>query len=29
MIKAFVDTNVLIDLLLERDGCQDAVTILY
>ena len=28
MIKAFIDTNVLIDLLLERDGCQDAATIL-
>ena len=27
MIKAFIDTNVLIDLLLERDGCQDAATI--
>ena len=29
MIKAFIDTNVLIDLLLERDGCQDAATILF
>lgn len=28
MIKAIIDTNVLIDLLLERDGYQDAATIL-
>lgn len=28
MIKAFIDTNVLIDLLLEREGYQDAANIL-
>lgn len=28
MIKAIIDTNVLIDLLLERYGYQDAATIL-
>lgn len=28
MIKAFIDTNVLIDLLLEREGYKEAATIL-
>ena len=29
MMKAFIDTNVLIDLLLEREGYQDAAAILF
>lgn len=28
MIKAFIDTNVLLDLLLDREGCKEAGAIL-